>query len=248
MSTTDLHFHLLPAVDDGPAGLPEAVDLARAALDDGSELVVATPHVHPDWVDGPLELAERVRELRAGLGAAGVELQVECGGELDYRLVERLDQGELDAIAHGPPHARWLLLETPFEGIGERFHAAADELRERGFGILLAHPERSADVILDEGAGLRRELAEGALVQVTAASLSGGHGSAARAAALGMLAEGLVTLIASDAHGPTRPPALSAARRELAQSFGERRAELLVGDAPRRLLALGVAPSGSLAA
>lgn len=248
MSTADLHFHLLPDVDDGPAGLREAVDLARAAVEDGSGLVVATPHVHPDWITEPLEVAELVRELRAGLGATGVDLTVECGGELDHRLVASLDQSELDAIAQGPSGARWLLVETPFEGIGDGFHAATDELRERGFGILLAHPERSADVILDDGAGLRREVAEGALVQVTAASLDGGHGYAAEAAALDLVAEGLVTLVASDAHGPTRPPGLSSARREIASRFGVRSAELLVAEAPRRLLALGVVPHGTLAA
>jgi len=44
----------------------------------------------------------------------------------------------------------------------EDLHAAADELRARGFGIVLAYPERCAE-LFDRGlAGLRHELEGGA--------------------------------------------------------------------------------------
>src|SRR4051794_40532305 len=46
----DIHFHLLPGVDDGPATLEGSVALARVAVGDGTASVVATPHVRPDHV------------------------------------------------------------------------------------------------------------------------------------------------------------------------------------------------------
>ena len=49
-------------------------------------------------------------------------------------MVGRLGQDDLDLVAQGPPGARWLLVEAPFERIGADFHAATDELRDRGFG------------------------------------------------------------------------------------------------------------------
>ncbi|MGH2713266.1 MAG: CpsB/CapC family capsule biosynthesis tyrosine phosphatase, partial [Thermoleophilaceae bacterium] len=158
MDHVDLHFHLLPGVDDGPADLPESLELARAALAVGTGAIVATPHVRADL--GPTDAREidaRVRDLRASLGAANVPLRVGCGAELGHEMVFRLRQDELDMLAQGPPGARWLLVEAPFEGIGEDFHAATAELRARGFGVLVAHPERSADAALDGAAGLRRE-------------------------------------------------------------------------------------------
>ena len=243
MKSVDLHFHLLPGVDDGPADLPDAMDLARAALADGSGAVVATPHVRHDAVSDVLFLPDLVREVRLALADAGIRLEVRQGGELDHRLTGRLSQLELDTIAQGPRGARWLLLETPFEGIEVDFHAAADELRARGFGILLGHPERSADVILDDAAGVRREIEHGALTQITAASLLGGHGKEAYEASVSLLAQGLVSLIASDARGPTRPPALSDARRLLTAEFGDDAlAHALTVGAPRRLLARGMRP------
>src|SRR5215210_3140463 len=84
-STAEVHFHLLPGVDDGPAELADSVELARAAVADGTDTVVATPHVRSDFVTDVLQLRERVAEVRRALAAAGVSLAVACGGELAPR-------------------------------------------------------------------------------------------------------------------------------------------------------------------
>jgi len=245
----EVHFHLLPGIDDGPAELADSVELARAAVADGTDMVVATPHVRSDFVTDVLGLRERVAEVRRALAAAGVPLAVACGGELGHDMVPRLFQDELEAIAQGPRDARWLLLEAPWEPFGEDFHAAAAELRERGFGVLIAHPERSADAELDDCSGLRRELAAGSLAQVNALSLTGGHGQTAKAAALRLLEAGYVGLVASDAHGPSRPPALAAAERMLLERGMDRHAaERLTRTAGRALLSDGLASRQAIAA
>jgi protein-tyrosine phosphatase len=246
---TELHFHLLAGVDDGPADPGDSIELARAAVADGTDRVIATPHVRSDFVTEVLSLRERVRELRRHLAEARVPLAVGCGAELGHDMVPRLCDDELETIAQGPSGSRWLLLEAPWEPFGGDFHAAAAELRERGFGVLIAHPERSADADLDGSAGLKRELRAGSLAQVNAMSLTGGHGAAAEAAAFSLLDEGLVALVSSDAHGPSRPPALSAARRRLlGHGLDARSAEVLTRSAPRALLARGIAPARVLAA
>jgi protein-tyrosine phosphatase len=248
-ASVDLHFHLLAGVDDGPTDLTDSLELAAEALADGSDTILSTPHVRHDYVTDTLGLREQTGELRAALARARIELRVLCGGELGHEMVWRLGQAELEAVAGGPPGARWVLLEAPFAGFAEDFHDAATELRRRGFGVLIAHPERSADAELDDSAGLRRELAAGSLAQVNAGSLTGDHGPAACTAAFALVAEGLVAIVASDAHGPTRPPALAAARRALERSgcpaaIGR---ELTVA-APRRLLARGIPRREVLAA
>ncbi|MGH2744301.1 MAG: tyrosine-protein phosphatase [Thermoleophilaceae bacterium] len=250
MDHVDLHFHLLPGVDDGPADLPESLELARAALAVGTGAIVATPHVRADL--GPTDAREihaRVRDLRASLGAANVPLRVGCGAELGHEMVFRLRQDELDLLAQGPPGARWLLVEAPFEGIGEDFHAATAELRARGFGVLVAHPERSADAALDGAAGLRRELAAGSLAQLNALSVTGGHGEDARRSAWELLADGLVAVVASDAHGPSRPPALRLAHRTLLEAgVAPATAGALAEAGPRALLTRGIQPGTAVAA
>ena len=181
-----------------------------------------------------------VASLRTALSAAGIPLEVRCGGELDAAVAGALTRRELDTIAQGPRGARWLLLETPFEGISPVLGEVADELRACGFGIVLAHPERSADVIHDGATGVMREVAAGATLQVTAGSLLGDHGPEARAAAWRLVTCNLPLLVSSDAHGPTRPPALTDARRVLAARLGDQRARQLCVRIPRRLVARGL--------
>lgn len=245
----DVHFHLLPGLDDGPAGLEDSLELARSAVADGTSTIVATPHVRSDFVTDVGVLADTVAEVTRALERERIELEVLCGAELGHEMVGRLGQEELEAVAQGPPGARWLLLESPFEGFGPDFHQAADELRARGFGVLLAHPERSADAQLDAGAGLRRELAAGSLAQLNALSITGRHGRSAEWAAYRLVASGRAALVASDAHGPTRPPALRSAYRRMVEWGAKPAAAFtLVHSAPRRLLALGMPDALPLAA
>ena len=237
----DLHFHLLPGLDDGPATLSDSLRLAAAAVADGTGTVVATPHVRHDFVTDVRQLPERVDEVCRALESEGIPLAVRCGGELGHDMVGRLSQQDLETIAQGPPDGRWLLVEAPFLCIDEDFHLATAELRDRGFGVVVAHPERSADAALDGSAGLLRELREGSLAQLNALSLSGGHGAEAEDAAFRLVDDGMAAIVGSDAHGPTRPPALVKALRSLlGRGVDAATARALTGPGPRRLLARGI--------
>ena len=57
----DLHCHLLPGLDDGPRTLEEAIALCRAAADDGTRTLVATPHVNGDYPRVTVDAEERLR-------------------------------------------------------------------------------------------------------------------------------------------------------------------------------------------
>jgi len=244
---TDLHCHLLPGVDDGPETMAESVAYAAAAAAAGTRTIVATPHV--ELVD-VTELPERVRELRAELDAAGIALDVRCGGELKPFSIPSLSDAELDLIAHGPPDARWLLYEVPFHGPDEEFVAGARELRERGFGLLLAHPERS-DGITESGdlAIVESLVRDGALVAANTGPLLGREGSGRRRAAELLLRRGLPAVVATDAHAPARPYTLAMAAEAVERVTG--RADLarrLAAETPARLLAEGLGAAGQRAA
>lgn len=229
----ELHFHLLPDVDDGPRTLDAAIALARVAVADGTGLVVCTPHVHLVNVSS---LPDRVSALEAALRAAQIPLQVAAGGEI--RPGTRPTTAELEILAQGPPGRRWVLLEAPLEPeFIDVFHADADELESRGYGLLIGHPERCAP-LMAPGGGLQERLRRGAQLQVNASSLTGAHGRRSRDAGFDLVARGLVTALASDAHGVQRPPLLEAAVRTLAARGMD--GEALVVDGPRRLLCDGI--------
>jgi protein-tyrosine phosphatase len=245
----DIHFHILPGVDDGPSSMEESVALAAAAVADGTRVVVATPHVRTGFLTDVSELPDRVRELEDLLAREGIGLAVRRGAELGHDMVGRLSQGELDSVAHGPPGGRWLLVETPYVTFGDEFTAATDELRDRGFAVVVAHPERARDAY-GGAATLRHELDSGSMLQVNAWSLVGRHGPEAFEKAHALLRAGHVGLIASDAHGGRRQPALTLAVAACGQAgVTPHDAQRLVGTAPHRLLERGLqVPAPALAA
>ena len=248
MSYAELHFHLLPGIDDGPSSLEESVELAAAAAAQGTGTIVTTPHVHPEFVTDVSSLPNRVREVVAKVAARRIPVGVLCGGELAQEMVPRLSQDELETIAQGPPGRRWLLLEARLPGIDRTYTAAADELRERGFAVVVAHPERALRWSDAGWETLEHELAAGSVVQINAGSVAGLFGEMVRATALWLLRTASRAVIASDAHGGSRMPALGLALDALAAARVPDPDRLLDG-VPNGLLELGLAVgSDSLAA
>lgn len=243
MKRTDIHFHILPGIDDGPASDDEAIELAACAASEGTGTLLATPHVRADYVTDVFGLVERLHALCERLRAADLEIDVRLGAELAHTMVGRLRQAELETIAHGPPGSRWVLVESPFGGFDGGFVAAAEELRERGFALVLAHPERVGGDTQRRDAAIERELAHGSVLQLNAWSLAGRYGAEAEAVARRLLAKRAPAVLASDAHGGWRMPALELAVEHAREAVGHRDAERLVSLAPRRLLEKGLAPA-----
>jgi protein-tyrosine phosphatase len=240
MHYVELHFHLLPGIDDGPKTIEDSLALACAAIADGTRTVVTTPHVHADFVTDPLEIPGRTAEFAHRLKRERIKLSVLPGGELAHDMVERLTDAQLDTIAHGPAGRRWVLLEAPFSGLDEGFTAAADELRQRGFAVVVAHPERAARVRTTARA-LAHEFDAGSALQVNAWSLAGLNGEDIRRTARDLLRRTPRAVIASDAHGRTRTPALGLALDALAVA-GIRDPSRLTGTIPQALLDHGLVP------
>ena len=242
MGYVDLHCHLLPGVDDGPGTLDETVAYAAAAVAAGTTTIVATPHV--ELVDVQ-EITDRVQEVRDALRAEGIDLRVEAGGELKPQSLGDLDGDDLEVIAHGPQGARWLLYEVPFDGVdaggGPGFLAGARELRDRGYGLLLAHPERSRDILPAGIESLDAELLAGSVIAANVGPLAGRESTERHAAAVEILRRGLVGVIATDAHAPSRPWTLAEGRRRVLEATGDAAlADGLCGTNPASLLRDGL--------
>lgn len=205
MPQVDLHLHLLPGVDDGARTEDESVAHARRMVAAGVREATVTPHVAEAWPLDVTSVAARTAALAVRLDAEGIALRLHPGGEVHPDRVDALSEAELAAVAHGPPGARWVLLEVPFAGIGEPFVASLGRLRDRGYGALVAHPERA------EG-GLDRlwpELSRGTVLQVNVGSLTGAHGEASRRRGEWLVRNGLAFVLASDGHPGTRDELLA---------------------------------------
>jgi protein-tyrosine phosphatase len=196
----DLHSHILPGVDDGPATLEESLELARSAAADGIRVIAATPHVRDDYPTTPTTMERLLAELRAAIQGEGIPIDVRPGGEIAIDWLDRLSDEDLVRFGlGGSPH--YLLVEFPYAGWPLSLHEWVFRLVTRQITPVIAHPERNADVQANPDE-LRPLVDAGALVQITAASLDGRIGRSSKAAAIGLIERGLAHLLASDAHTP----------------------------------------------
>lgn len=209
----DLHSHVLPGIDDGPADIAGSLALARAAAAGGTTVLVATPHVNGRYRNESGEISARVDELNASLAENrvctpdGTHLKVRAGAEIALTLIDELDPAELSALSLGG--GPWLLVEPPFAPIAADLDGAVWELQHRGHRLVLAHPERCPAFQRDQEL-LRRIVRAGVLTSVTAGSLVGSFGGEAHALALEMAREGMLHNVASDAHDAVnRPPEIA---------------------------------------
>lgn len=234
----DLHCHILPAIDDGPADVRGSLALAAAAQRDGIQIVAATPHLREDHPGvRPDELADRCTELGGEVAAAGIALSVVPGGEVDVIWAQRADPAQLRLASYGQRGSD-LLLETPYGPLAPSFEASIERLWSLRYRVLLAHPERNRSFqrAPDRLAAL---VARGLLVQVTAGSLtSDKRRSASRALARHLVAAGLAHVLASDAHTGTgfRRPNLSAGAAA-ADAISPELGRWMVVDCPLAVLA-----------
>jgi protein-tyrosine phosphatase len=128
-----------------------------------------------------------------------------------------------------------VLIETPYGPLPAIFEELLLRVTDRGYRILLAHPERN-HTLQNNPERLGRMVEQGVLVQITASALaSSERRSRSRRLARELLREGHAHVIASDSHGAIQRAALSqgvAAASELAPN----RAQWMVTEAPHAIV------------
>ena len=197
----DLHAHVLPGIDDGPEDEASAVAFAERVAADGTRVLAATPHLRADHPDvRPHELATRVAQLEWALFRHKVNLELVVGGEVDLLWGLEADDASLRAVSYGQQGTD-LLVETPNAELSAGFESLLGRLADRGYRILLAHPERNASFQREPRRLLELE-AMGVLLQVTASALvAARRGSRSRLLAEALIREEIAHVVASDGHG-----------------------------------------------
>ncbi len=203
----DLHSHILPGIDDGPQTLEGSLELARVAVATGTRTILATPHINDDHSIDAARVAAGLAGLRPALAEAGIPLEVLPGGEIAIWRLGDLDDAALRSLALGG--GPYLLVESPFSPVIGAFEPLVLDLLKRGHRVLLAHPER-CPAFHREPQRLEGLVEAGALVQITAGSMLGTFGSTVRRFTTALLRDGVVHVVASDAHDAAkRPPGLA---------------------------------------
>ena len=231
----DLHCHMLPAIDDGAVDLETSLAMARMAVDDGVTVTACTPHIMPGvYENRGEEIRLAIVRLQQVLDENGIALKLVTGADVHIApdLVQGLKNGRILSLND----SRYFLFEPPHHIAPPRLEQLAFDVMSAGYMPLITHPERLTwieshyDVIKQMAHG-------GAWVQITAGAVTGRFGRRPKYWAERMLDEGLVHILATDAHNlRNRSPNLSHARQLVAERLGEQAATDMVLTRPRGVL------------
>src|SRR5262245_28870634 len=231
----DLHCHILPGLDDGATDLSVSIEMAKAFVADGVTIVACTSHILPGLYhnSGP-QLRQATADLQQILYQEGIPLRLVTGADnhITPSFVAELRSGHLLSLAD----SRYVLVEPPHHVVAPRLEDLFFSLLVAGFVPILTHPERLTWI--ESHYQTVQRLAQGGVwMQLTAGSLSGAFGRMPRYWSERMLDEGIVHLLATDAHDvERRPPNLGRGRELAAKRVGDAEAERLVVTRPQGIL------------
>ncbi len=195
----DIHNHLIYQFDDGPRDLQEAVDMLKAAEDQGITHAFATSHFQ-EIIPLPMEddYFRKLEELRNRLIAENVKVEIHSGSELFYHhfMNETVKKHRVCALNE---NSQYVLFEFPLYLKPTGFEEVIFQLKMDGYFPILAHPERY-NFIQQEPEKIVDILKLGALLQVNTGSLLGHFGRTSQRLARQFLELRLVSFLGSDAH------------------------------------------------
>ncbi|MBL0040329.1 MAG: hypothetical protein KA505_11240 [Xanthomonadales bacterium] len=231
----DLHCHLLPRIDDGAPDMATALAMARIAVADGITVTACTPHIYPGLYENNTNgIRVAIQSMQTRLDQEGIALRLVEGADVHVvpDLVDGLRDGRIPTLAG----SRYFLFEPPHHVAPPRLEETAFNAMAAGYVPIVTHPERLS-WIESHYPVFQRMARAGAWMQLTAGAVTGRFGRRPQYWAERMLDEGLVAIIATDAHrADRRPPLLAEARAAAARRLGETEADQLVRVRPQGVI------------
>ncbi|KHE73179.1 tyrosine-protein phosphatase [Halobacillus sp. BBL2006] len=194
----DLHCHILPGVDDGAETMEESIAMAKDAVKEGIETIVATPqHMTSNFYNPNHSIISNVKDLNKKLKEEGIPLDVVYGQEVRMNS-EFMSALETEEILSINLKSKYIFIELPSNVVPNYTKNVLYELQIAGYKPIIAHPERNK--MLQEQPDLLYHLVKnGAITQITAGSIAGKYGRSAQKLAFKMIESNLAHVVASDA-------------------------------------------------
>ncbi|MBU5594388.1 tyrosine protein phosphatase [Amphibacillus sp. MSJ-3] len=233
----DIHCHILPNIDDGARHMQESIAMAKAAVSQGIHTIIATPHHKNGKYNNPKQsvLAD-LFILNDRIQQEDIPLTILPGQEI--RIHGELIEGiEKDDILMLNETSRYLFIELPTNHIPHYTEQLLFEIQMKDLIPIIVHPERNK-VLLEQPARLYEFVRNGALTQITGASLVGKFGFKTKRFTQELIENNLTHFIASDAHHTkSRDFQMLEASQEIRRLYGQEifyllmeNAQLLVDD------------------
>lgn len=231
----DLHTHILPGIDDGARSLEISLEMARIAVQDGTTVMACTPHIYPGlYMNDAAGIQLEREKLQQALDEAGIALRLVVGA--DAHLVPELLSGLKSGRVPTLNGSRYFLLEPSHHVAPPMFEDSVFQVMAAGYVPVITHPERL--VWIEQHYATFVALARrGAWLQLTAGALVGKFGKRARHWSERLLDDGVIHIVASDAHTTSvRSPRMSDAVPLLERIVGAEETRRMLYERPQAIL------------
>jgi protein-tyrosine phosphatase len=198
LSTTDLHSHLLPGIDDGVQTIEESLEVIKGFKNLGYKKLITTPHImHDFYKNDAVIINNKLAEVRQAMVNESVEMELEAAAEyfLDEYFLELINS-EAELLTFGD---NYVLFELSFVSKPMILKEAIFTLQTKGYKPVLAHAERYLYYHKDfnELSNLHNT---GVLLQLNLLSLSAYYSTAAKKIGNRLINQNMISFIGSDCH------------------------------------------------
>lgn len=215
----DIHCHILPGVDDGPSTIEESIEMAKEAVAEGISIIIATPHHHNNqYINTKENIIHHVNYLNSVLKKENIPLEILPGQEnrIFGELIDDFQKGEILTLTN----SNYLFIEFPTASVPKYSDRLLYDIQIEGLTPIIVHPERNKEII-ENPSVLYNLVKNGALTQLTAASLAGYFGKNIQKFSRKLIENNLTHFVASDAHNVyNRTFKLNEAYEIISKEFG----------------------------
>ncbi|WP_181346888.1 tyrosine-protein phosphatase [Thalassobacillus sp. CUG 92003] len=216
----DIHSHILPGVDDGAATIDDSLAMAKSAIEDGIDTIVATPHhCNGQYNNYKRDIMKRLYELNNALNQANLPLTILPGQETRIHgdMTQALEDDDILSINNTNTY---VFVELPSDQVPRYTKQLLFNILRQGYMPIIVHPERNAKLVKEPHL-LYEFVQNGAFTQVTAASVCGHFGKNVKKFSQQLIEANLAHVIATDAHNTTsRGFCLSEAYQSIETEYG----------------------------
>jgi tyrosine-protein phosphatase YwqE len=197
--TTELHSHLIPAVDDGVQTMEQSLLILKRFAELGYKKVITTPHIMADFYKNSKEnLLPALEEVKNELRKQEIDIELQVAAEymIDDLFIDKVLKKELLTFGKN-----YVLIEMPFDQEAPNIKEAIFELQLNNYQPVLAHPERYLYYAYNKSK-YEDLVQQGILFQMNLFSLVGYYSPEQLKTVEHLIKNKMISFVGSDIHAP----------------------------------------------
>lgn len=231
----DIHSHILPGIDDGSKSIEESLHILRGLSEQGITDIICTPHyiAETSQVSTKANNTKILNTLKEKAKEESIDINLYLGNEIyiDREIAKYIRLKKITPLAE----SKFLLIELPMSGKFEQYEDIFASLQEKGWKIILAHPERyhsfQNDYKIIDTLKARR-----ILFQCNLGSFIGQYGKKAQKLVRKLAKEQLIFCLGTDIHHKRDYSEIAKAQKRLRKYYDDKELNAILVENAKKII------------